>query len=179
MRFSYPEVIGNIRDIKAIYDINEQQEKKVDSAISSISRNLFIDTADVNHVSRWEKMLKLSVYATDTLNDRRFRVKSKIIERLPYTYKILINKLNALCDPGGYILEVDTDAQTVLCYINLSNKGKLSDFEKILDEIIPMNMTIQVELLFNSHERVGGFTHTELSKLTHYDIREEVLRHEY
>lgn len=178
MRFSYPEVIGNIKEIKAIYDINATQADKIDAAINTVSNNLYIDTADKTHIEKWERMLQLDVYDGDTLNDRRFRIKSKIVERLPYSYRSIVNKLNALCDPSGYTLTVDTDAQTVRCTVNLSNKGLLSDFEKILDDTIPMNMAVTVEILKNTYQRVSGFTHEELSKRTHQYISEEVLRHE-
>jgi hypothetical protein len=46
----------------------------------------------------------------------------------------------------------------------------------MLERMVPLNMNIDLDLMYNQHLTVGKFTHEFLSKYTQKGIREEVLR---
>ena len=66
----------------------------------------FINTMDNYGLSRWEEILRLVPKATDSLNVRRFRVLSRLNERLPYTLPQLRNILQTLCGKGNFTAEI-------------------------------------------------------------------------
>ena len=57
----------------------------------------------------------------------------------------------------------------------LTSKKMISDVTELLEEILPLNMTYNVQVMWNQHITLKTFTHKELSKHTHKQIREEVL----
>ena len=59
----------------------------------------------------------------------------------------------------------------------LTSKKMISDVTELLEEILPLNMTYNVQVMWNQHITLKSFTHKELSKYTHKQIREEVLSH--
>ena len=66
-------------------------------AVDRVLCNRFIATADEYGISRFEKMLGIHPANEDTLESRRSRVHSKWFNRIPYTWKTLLQKLIVLC----------------------------------------------------------------------------------
>lgn len=58
-------------------------------------------------IARRETMLHIVPFADDTLEDRRFKVQAMWNGKLPYTYRILVEKLDNLCGPGNYVLHLN------------------------------------------------------------------------
>ena len=115
---------------------------------------------------------------TDSLEDRRFRVLSKWYDDYPYTYNDLIARLDNLLGKGNYTMVVLPDEMELKCLVELTRKQMYSDFEKLLDEIVPLNITIDIGLRYNQHETLNKLTHNYLKKYRHEQIRNEVLRGE-
>lgn len=66
-------------------------------AAERVLQNEFIATADEYGISRFEKMLKILPSREDTLESRRARVQSRWFTDLPYTWRMFLQKLKALC----------------------------------------------------------------------------------
>ncbi len=108
------------------------------SATDRCLRNRFISTADEYGISRFEKMLKIYPTTHDTLESRRSRVQSKWFNTIPYTWKVLLQKLLVLCGDSdfevtgdfktGYTLYIDTDLELY---------GQVEELENIINTMIP------------------------------------------
>lgn len=149
------------------------------SATDRCLRNRFISTADEYGISRFEKMLKIYPTADDTLESRRSRVQSKWFNTIPYTWKVLLQKLLVLCGDSdfevtgdfktGYTLYIDTDLELY---------GQVEELENIINTMIPENLVvvsknsipcnIKGAVLFG-----GGIVQTEMLKITN-DSQETV-----
>lgn len=113
------------------------------SATDRCLRNRFISTADEYGISRFEKMLKIYPTADDTLESRRSRVQSKWFNTIPYTWKVLLQKLLVLCGNSdfevtgdfktGYTLYIDTDLELY---------GQVEELENIINTMIPENLVV-------------------------------------
>lgn len=113
------------------------------SATDRCLRNRFISTADEYGISRFEKMLKIYPTADDTLESRRSRVQSKWLNTIPYTWKVLLQKLLVLCGDSdfevtgnfktGYTLYIDTDLELY---------GQVEELENIINTMIPENLVV-------------------------------------
>ena len=90
------------------------------------------------------KILKIQPQDTDSLEDRRFRVLIKWYDDYPYTYNDLLNRLNNLLGNGNYTLVVLPEEMELKCLVELTRKQMYADFEKLMDEIVPMNMTMDI-----------------------------------
>lgn len=173
--FNAPSVITNIKEIKTIYEKNEKQGKKLREDIKKIETNLSLDTATEELIAEWEQILKIKKSDLDTLEDRRFRVKSRKRQKIPYTYRTLKRKLNEMCGIGGYELQVNIDEQEVICYVSLERKILLKEVNRLLEDIVPLNMTLDVQLKYNKWKDAEHMTWEEGSRYTWEEVKEVVL----
>ena len=120
-------------------------------------------------------MLNISRRETDALDDRRFRIKSIYLGDTPYTERTLLEKLEMLVGTGNVTVDIDVENSKVAVRLSLSRKNKIAEVEKMIDRMIPLNMVIDSDLLYNTHERLGVHTHEYLSKFTHQGLKENVL----
>lgn len=47
--------------------------------------------------------------------------------------------------------------------------------QELLEECLPLNVSINVMIMYNTYEVLEGFTYEELEKFTYEQLREEVL----
>ena len=171
--FNAPEIFTNIPDIAQIYEINNKQSDDLDRALAQMDDNIFLDRMDAETCLRWEKILGITAFDDDTIEDRRFRIKSKVLEKLPYSYRVIIEKMDVLC-PDGYTFIIDDDQLSVEAKLSLKSQKMIKDVDELFDNVIPLNMTYVVSVLWNSHAVLSKFTHEELSRFTHQELREKV-----
>lgn len=139
-------------------------------------KDQFIDDATEYGLSRWETILGITPKGTDTLDDRRFRILTRINEDLPYTYQSLNQRLSNICGNNGYTITLNANTYTLNVKINLINKNNFSDIESMLDRVTPANLIVSLELLYNTHSTLAPYTHAQLAAYTHHQLRNEVLK---
>lgn len=172
--FNAPKIITQIPDIAQIYDINDRQIAELDAATEQLDANILPDTMSEENTKKWENILKIVRQDDDTLNDRRLRVKTKILEKLPYTYRVVLSRLNALC-PDGYSMEINDSRTDIVVKVALKSKKMVDAAEEMLENYIPLNMTLKVMIMYNTYEVLQKFTYGEMQKHTYKDLREEVM----
>lgn len=92
-----PEPVKVIREFQAIATAEDPELSALWQSIADAELDQFIDEATVTGVRRWETNLGLAPKLTDTLVERRLRIKTRINEQPPYTYRTLDQKLATLC----------------------------------------------------------------------------------
>lgn len=137
--------------------------------------NSFISTLDDYGCSRWEKMLHLVKRDTDSIEDRRLRILTKFLNKLPYTEKRLREMMDSICGRDGYIMNVDINKECVWVRIELTRRNQINDVKKMLEDVVPLNLWLDVDLRYNQHNYVGNYRHRHLKKFTHKQIKEENL----
>lgn len=112
-------------------------------AVDRVLCNRFIATADEYGISRFEKMLGIHPANEDTLESRRSRVQSKWFNRIPYTWKTLLQKLTVLCSDTDFTLTHNfTVGYTLTIHTNLELFGQVEELENIINSMIPCNIII-------------------------------------
>lgn len=112
-------------------------------AVDRVLYNRFISTADEYGISRFEKMLGIHPTSEDTLESRRSRVQSKWFNRIPYTWKVLLQKLVILCGSSDFTLTHNfTEGYTLTILTNLELYGQVEELESIINSMIPCNVVI-------------------------------------
>lgn len=171
-------LINKILDIKEfdiITDIQDEELTTLNTAITNILDNEFISTANEIGIARREKLLKIQPYADDTLESRKFRIQAKWNDKLPYTHRQLINKLNSLVGTNGYVATINYASYILNIKINLGQKRMIQDVNSMIKNMSPANLIVTVELQYNRHVDLAQFTHFYLNAKTHTELREEVL----
>ena len=170
-----PDVLKNVTEMQAIMSTETPEIQALWSACEDCMNDQFITEATENGIARREKMLNITPYATDTLNDRRFRLLSRYNENIPYTRKSLVNMLETLCGENGYELTILTSEFTVNVKIALAVKKQADSVRELLERVLPYNMLFSVELLYNTWVKAKPFTWENVRKLTWKELKEEVL----
>ena len=172
--FNAPEVITMIPDIKKIYDINDTQCEQLEASVETLDKNIFLDTMDEVTIERWEKILEIFPFDDDTLNDRRFRVKGKVMEKLPYSYRVVIHRLDTLA-PDGYTFELNENRDELKIKLVIKSKKMIDDVRKLLEDLLPLNIIYDVSILWNQYITISSYTYSQLSNRTYKEVREENL----
>lgn len=172
MVFDCPEVVIKIKDIAAIYAMNDHVNPIPDA--ESLDEDLFTGSATENGIRRRESLYKIYPKDTDSLEDRRYRLQARENGRIPYTIRTLKQKLEILCGKDGY--EVILENRKLTVKIGLIRKERFADTLKMLEEMVPLDILLECILKYNQHRLLSGFTHGELVAYTHGQLRNEVLK---
>lgn len=170
-----PPVLHEIKELIQIANIENPVLECLWQEIENTLNNQFVITANEKGASRYEKMLKINVPGTDSLETRKFRILTRFQEQAPYTNRVLKKLLNSLLGQGQYELKRDVEAKTLSVKIELTVKGQFDAVVVMLERITPQNMVLSVELRYNQHSKLAQYTHGQLAAFTHKQLREEVL----
>ncbi|WP_339212905.1 putative phage tail protein [Solibacillus sp. FSL W8-0372] len=170
-----PQIFKEIEEIQAVAHVETPILNGLWQKIEDILNDQFIVTATDSGLSRLEKMLKLNVPATDTIETRRFRLLSRYQEQAPYTNKVLKQLLDSLLGEGKYYYERNVAEKWLKVKLELTVKGQFEAVELMLERIIPQNMILTVELRYNQYSKLAQYTHAQLATFTHQQLREEVI----
>ena len=170
-----PSVIKNYREFKELAKIENDELTDCWTASNGVFLDQFIETLTTNGCNRWENILNIHPKATDSLEVRRFRIKSRINEDLPYTWKVLENVLNSLCGNGQYVMTLYNNEYRLKILLELKVKKMFDEVENTVKRMIPANLILEVELRYNQYIHLTPCTHQQLQAFSHSQIREEVL----
>lgn len=171
----WPSVLQEIEEFKELANTENIEINGLKESITNLIDDQFIQTATERGIARREKIYKITPFADDDLESRRFRVLARENDKLPYTYKVLINKLNQLCGEDGYLMSRNLGDYTLNIKIELTKKRMFDEVDKLVRRMAPANLVITVELRYNQHLTLAKFTHAQLSQYTHKQLREEVI----
>lgn len=174
-----PEFIQEIKEMKIIMSVEENFLTGFDDNLNLFVKNVFkdqfINTATENGVKRYEDMLKIVSRESEGLDVRRFRLFVRFNEKLPYTVPKLKEQLASLCGEDGYSIMLDVVNFNLVVKIALKSKGMVDEVRAMLERMVPLNMMLDLDLMYNQHMTAGKFTHKFLQKYTHKGVRDEVL----
>ena len=170
-----PEFFHDIIDFAELCKTYDVEFLLLEKEIEKLLNNFFFDFLGEEGCKRWEDILKISMRETDTLEDRRFRIKSIYFGDTPYTKKTMLERLEMLVGKGNVTVSIDVKNYKVTVRVSLSRKNQLAEIIKMIEKMVPLNMIIDVKLLYNTYETLGLYTHDYLGRFTHYALKENVL----
>ena len=125
-----PEVLKDYREFKLIMGVEQPELETLWDVLVDALDDQFIWDATENGVNRWESILKLYPKASDSLDDRKFRIIAKINQQLPFTITSLHQQLINLCGNDGYTVELQNALHKLIVRVALTRKANYEDAEK-------------------------------------------------
>lgn len=171
-----PEWLREFREIKILCDRYQVQMDKLWNAVESLWSNNSIQSLDEHGCDRWEKLLKLKNKNMYTLQDRRNNIVGRLAEQRPYTFKKLCMILDVLCGKDGYTLDLSPETYTIRIKVMLTSKNMLNDVKELLDRMMPANLMVDADLMYNVYGLLKPYTYKELKAYTYKQLREEVMK---
>lgn len=170
-----PPVVLQIRDVAQVLAVEQPYLALAWQRVEQVLLEQLIMQAGEYGIGRWEKLLCLSGRESLSLEERRRAVLLRLNEQLPFTMRRLRELLAASLPPGEYVLTLDAAAYTLHVFLELSAKGCAPALRELLQRVVPANLLLDLQLLYNTYGKIYGYTHQQLAALRHFDIREEVL----
>lgn len=170
-----PPILLKTYEFPLLCETEQPEIDRLHDAADAVLDAQFLSTAGEYAIQRYEKIFGVVPQDTDTLDERRFKVLTRINTQLPFSVRRLRQQLETLCGADGYKLELDGDRYTLTVKVALTAKRNQQAVEELLADIVPANMVCTTSLLYNQHADLTRFTHAQLALLTHCEIREEVL----
>lgn len=168
---SLPQIYHPIYDYQGITNASGRELSDLYNGVKNLVDDQFIATASASTLTRWEKYLDITPNGTDTLEERRFRVLSKLNDRPPYTDGYLINKLDELCGRDYYRIFREYKNYRLIIEISLDSVANTNTVMELVKSIIPANIELVVRTFRTRHYEVGKLTHTQLAEYTHDGIK--------
>lgn len=168
-----PLFLQTYEEIEQIMKVEQEQVEGLWDTLKGLLKETFVSDESEIGAKRWETILKITPLDTDTLQLRNFRIQSRLIEDIPFTYRTLQNQLKALCGEDGYKTILDGDNFTLYVKVALTTKKLKKEVETICERVVPLNLFIEVTLMYNTHRMLKPFTHGQLKQFTHKQIKDK------
>lgn len=167
-----------VKDMKKFIKISESENPEFNNIwleTEHLLSNQFINTLTEYGIQRWETILKIAPKENDTLENRRIKILLNLFEKLPYTITVLKEMLEDICGKDGYTINLLHNKYLLIVKICLEKKYYYGEVDNLLKKVVPSNMIIDFDLLYNTHNTVGLYTHKYLNKFSHKELKDEVL----
>ncbi|RXM69438.1 putative phage tail protein [Clostridium tetani] len=143
-----PPKIAQIEEFKEIMDTETIELEIIEKGQQRILHENFIDTATEYGVRHQEKLFKIRAdLSNETLEFRKLRIKNRKIDKVPFTYRFLQNKLNNLFGEDNYKLEVLNNEYVLKVEINTFDWNMFNEIVDNFRTIIPCNMILNSTLI--------------------------------
>ena len=137
--FNAPEAFEKIPDIAKIYEINDKQIGDLENAVTQLDDDIFFETMSEERIKRFENILGIVALDNMSIEDRRLKVHMKVLEKLPYSYRVIAKKLDALVG-NAYTMKVENNVFRFTC--SVIDKTLLDYILDMFEEIVPLNIHI-------------------------------------
>lgn len=170
-----PNILKELEEFKQLMNAEQKQTDDLWDMIYKILKEAFIETAESDGLNRWETILNLIPLDTDTAEVRRMRIHAKILEAAPYTWETFQQMLGGLCGEDGYTLELKNKEYTLVIKVALTSKKLKDEVVKMADRVVPANLILDIDLLYNTYELLKQVTWEQATEKTYKDLRDEVI----
>lgn len=155
-----PEYLQEIREYKEICSTEDIELEQLENKIEEVIKEVNVQTASDYGLSRYEKIFNI-VNTTTDIDERRFKVRSKLINQLPFNMKWLDSKLKSLVGAENYKINLDSENYQITIQISHIFPDIATVMNNDLRQQLPANLIITVNLFRaeTSNLYVGGFIH--------------------
>lgn len=140
-----PPMLQKVTEFMAITEAQQPEIEKAWTALDFVMNNQFIDTATKEGVSVWESELGITPLNTDTLEDRKQRIKRFWTYGVVYTYNWLVDWLKTFCGNNNPLPIINEYTLRVSLPITIDYLGVLENLRKY----ISANVLIEPLLLLS------------------------------
>ena len=166
-----PPILRDVRELKAVTDAENPEFELVFSTSEQVLKNQFIYDCDINGIARFEKILGIKPTSNDTLESRVFKVLTRWNDKIPYTWKAFLGRLDALCGKDNYTISLENWIYTINLKTYIGEYGRLEEIYNLLNEIVPCNMVVNLNNDLIHENETDTFIGNTLVCGSHYVLK--------
>lgn len=170
-----PQIIKDTKEIESLMSAEEPDIERLWLDIEDTFKDQYFMEATQEGLRHYEKMLSIIPKLTDDIETRRLRLLARYNETLPYTQITVDNHIKTLCGDGNYSFKVVFYEYAAIVRIELVSKRMFNEVRDYLRRVLPANLLLDIDLIYNQHLTFEKITHREMNKYRHIDLREEVI----
>lgn len=137
-----PPFLADFKETAVTLEAENPEFRLVWEGTDRVLKNEFIATADEYGISRFEKLLHIFPSSEDTLESRRARVQIRWFSSIPYTWRVFVERLIAICGENNFTLKAHfVDGYLVELEVNLELYGQIEELEHLIETMFPCNIT--------------------------------------
>ena len=140
-----PEFISEIKEFQELDKTVSVEIDKLREKMQQLQDNQFIESADSEGLSRYEKMLSIA-YEEDVAT-RRFNILNKYNSTIPFTLTWLTNMLNITLGKGNFLMDMNYNQYTLTISVLASKEHLIETLYKDLRKKIPCNLVLNITTL--------------------------------
>lgn len=160
-----PLYVANYEEIKTIMETENPYIQKLIDEQQMIFDNQFIESCNETGIKMFEKLLEITPSLSDTLNTRKTIVMDKWQDDIPYTYRVLIERLDFICGSGNYVLTQEFNNYKLSILANLSKLRDLVRLKNLVREVVPSNIEVILTNYATSYVSYGTMEINGVTKL--------------
>lgn len=140
-----PKILQDILELENICGTEDIEFNEIQKGVKQVYSETIVDDATLLGIERYERLFGLIPNAGDSLSIRKFRIKSILQNKLPYTKRWLENKLTEITgNSSGWILNINYDSYTVTIILSGLDTELMGEVQKQLRNAIPSNLALEI-----------------------------------
>ena len=155
-----PPVLQSVMEFAAITGAQQPEIEAAWDALNLVMDNQFIDTATEAGVTVWEKELNIVPLATDTLEERKQRIKTAWTYGAVYTYNWLVNWLKTSCGDTRRLPTVNDYTLRVALPVSVDYIRILEDMRRYISANVLIDPLILLTKIDMTHYVGAAFRHS-------------------
>ncbi len=166
--------LRGLKEFKEIAKAEEPELRYILEARERALRNFFIEDADEWGISRFEAMMGITPNAGDSLEVRRWRVYFKWTDYVPYTERVLRNRLTELCG-DNYELDNSHYRDYLIGLVTHIGAGDIYELvSDLLVEMLPCNLVLDFQNILEALSSTGIYTAGQCCTAMGYCITQDI-----
>ena len=161
-----PPVLQRVMEFAAITGAQQPEIDAAWDALNLVMDNQFIDTATEAGVTLWEQELNIVPLASDTLEDRKQRLKTAWIYGVVYTYNWLVNWLKNSCGESNPLPTIKDYTLRVSLPVSVDYLHILDDMRRYISANVLIDPLILLSKIRVPHYTGSAFRHSIKQTLT-------------
>lgn len=143
-----PKFLQEIIEFKELFESDDIELENLKLRLEKVLNEAIINSAEDYGLERYEKMLNIT-NISDKLDIRRLNILLKLNNKVKYTYKWLISKLNEILGNDNYKIYYDFNNYELTIEVSLDYSEIGEVFKKFLQEVIPANIKLDYRFYSN------------------------------
>ena len=161
-----PPVLQRVMEFAAITGAQQPEIDAAWDALNLVMDNQFIDTATEAGVTLWEQELNIVPLASDTLEDRKQRLKTAWTYGVVYTYNWLVNWLKNSCGESNPLPTIKDYTLRVSLPVSVDYLHILDDMRRYISANVLIDPLILLSKIRVPHYTSSAFRHSIKQTLT-------------
>ena len=140
----FPDVLRDVREFQALADAEEPEIGELWRCMGHALNDQFIKSLTEYGARRWEKILKITPGPAATLAERKDTIWARLLEKLPFTIRMLHIMLDDLCGKGNFVIELDAGKYELRVLLGSVGDNNARNVHVLLRRICPANMVCKL-----------------------------------